>query len=166
MLWARTTRADAAVCALADRHYPPRKRGSRQVGPPASLLVLRTVAGDAAWVTAWPQYRLHDHGDVWMNTLFRSESPFLASDLIRAACAASVAHFGEVRPVLTYVDPAQVREKRDPGYCFLRAGFDLVGRTRGGHGRPPLLEFLLPAELLPAPVAALRLQLALEVAAA
>jgi hypothetical protein len=34
--------------------------------------------------------------------------------------------------MVTFVDAEQVRRKRDPGRCYLRAGFCRVGQTRGG----------------------------------
>lgn len=33
---------------------------------------------------------------------------------------------------VTHVDADRVRRKRDPGRCFLRAGWARVGETRGG----------------------------------
>jgi hypothetical protein len=34
--------------------------------------------------------------------------------------------------MVTFVDRDEVRSKRDPGRCFLRAGFEDAGDTRGG----------------------------------
>lgn len=45
--------------------------------------------------------------------------------------------------MVTFVDASKVRHKRDPGRCYLRAGFRRVGETKGG-----LLAFqLLPTEM-------------------
>lgn len=32
--------------------------------------------------------------------------------------------------MITFVDPRKTRHKRDPGRCFLRAGFKRVGATK------------------------------------
>ena len=49
----------------------------------------------------------------------------MSSDLIREAVAATRAEWGEPPPggTVTTIDPHKVRHKRDPGRCFLRAGF-------------------------------------------
>jgi len=44
---------------------------------------------------------------------------------------------------VTFVNAGKVKHKRDPGRCYLRAGFKRVGETKGG-----LLAFqMLPAEM-------------------
>lgn len=74
----------------------------------------------------------------------------LASELI---CLA-VAHTRHVWPdvpalgMVTFVDPAKVRGKRDPGYCYLKAGFRPAGRTKGG-----LLTFQILKSDMPEPLA-------------
>jgi hypothetical protein len=32
--------------------------------------------------------------------------------------------------MITFVDPSKVRPKRDPGRCYRRAGFEVVGETK------------------------------------
>lgn len=80
-----------------------------------------------------------------MNTLFRNESGHLASELIQEAVAATLAKW-PIPPSLgmvTFVDPSKVRRKRDPGRCYRKAGFQLVGKTKGG-----LLAWqILPSEM-------------------
>jgi hypothetical protein len=34
--------------------------------------------------------------------------------------------------MVTFVDASKVRHKRDPGRCYIRAGFKRVGTTKGG----------------------------------
>jgi len=132
--WHRTWRADPVARALADRHYSRKTPGASQFSPPGRNLTLRTLAGDAVWVTSWPlpEYVDHDWGDCWTCSLFRNEGALLSSDLIREAEAATSAVFGPAPTggFLTFVDDEKVRAKRDPGYCFLRAGYEVVGRTR------------------------------------
>jgi hypothetical protein len=47
---------------------------------------------------------------------------------------------------VTFVNPARVRRQRDPGRCFLRAGFHPCGHTRRG-----LLALHLAPHAMPAP---------------
>jgi hypothetical protein len=44
-----------------------------------------------------------------------------------------------------FVDASKVRGKRDPGYCYLRAGFRLVGKSRAGLLVWQMLEREMPA---------------------
>jgi len=80
--------------------------------------------------------------------LFRNEGKDRSSELIREAVAATRSIWPDV-PVLgmvTFVDASKVRHKRDPGRCFLRAGFLRAGETKGG-----LLAFQLPPQNMPPP---------------
>jgi hypothetical protein len=52
--------------------------------------------------------------------------------------------------MVTFVDASKVRHKRDPGRCYLRAGFLRCGETKGG-----LLALRLAPEAMPAPLAPL-----------
>ena len=74
----------------------------------------------------------------------------MASELIRQAVAATRWRWPDIPALgmITFVDASKVKHKRDPGRCYLRAGFCHVGHTVGG-----LLAFqLLPSEM-PAPEA-------------
>lgn len=59
--------------------------------------------------------------------------------------------------MVTFVDPSKVRSarpgragrRRGPGYCYLKAGFQCVGATKGG-----LLVFQMLPEQMPAPLSA------------
>lgn len=51
--------------------------------------------------------------------------------------------------MVTFVDPAKTRRKRDPGRCYRKAGFRHVGCTEGGL----VALQLLPADM-PEPVPA------------
>ncbi len=134
MRWVVSWRADPAVRVLADRHYSRQSIGHAQFVAPGACLVLKTLEADAAWVThhPLPQFSKHGYGDAWVCTLFRNESDHLSSDLITEAVAATLAWFVEAPPggILTFVDEKKVRRKRDPGRCFRRAGFEVVGRTK------------------------------------
>ena len=76
--------------------------------------------------------------------MFRNEGAGLSSSLIRSAVAITRARW-EAPPlgIVSFVDASKVRRKRDPGRCYIRAGFRLVGETKGG-----LLAFqMTPAEM-------------------
>lgn len=139
MRWFRSHCCAPRGRALADRHYPRRSPGAVRFVAPGSPLVLVTEDGLAVWVTLRQRAEFVDHQwpGAWCCTLFRNEGPALSSQLIREALAASVAELG--RPpsqgLVTFVDPAAVRHKRDPGRCFRRAGFEEWGRLEPSHGR-------------------------------
>lgn len=86
-----------------------------------------------------------------VNSLFRREWGPLASDLIVAATAATRAHWPDLPPlgIVTFVDAAKTRRKRDPGRCYRRAGWTHVGFTEGG-----LWAFQLKPEDFPEPLPA------------
>ena len=145
--WRRSDRFDPAALPLADRHYNRRKIGSPQFVPPGRCLVLLSADHAALWVTSWPyaEFVRHAWPGAWVNSLFRNEGAGLSSDLIRAAVAHTRAEWPEVpeKGMVTFVDAGKVRHKRDPGRCYLRAGFRRVGTTAGG-----LLAFqMLPEEM-------------------
>lgn len=75
----------------------------------------------------------------------------LASDLIRDAVAATRAVWGDPPPLgmVTFINTAKVRRKRDPGRCYLRAGFRRVGETAGGLIALQLLPGDFPAASAP-----------------
>jgi hypothetical protein len=87
---------------------------------------------------------------------------YLSSDLIRTAVAATLAVW-PIPPrkgMVTFVNRSEVRPKRDPGRCYLRAGFSYAGLTKGG-----LVALILePADMpLPSPADPFGGQLVLQV---
>jgi hypothetical protein len=137
--WRLSWRADPALAALADRHYSRRRSqvGEPQFVPPGRCLCLRTADGLAGWVSSWQvaEYARHAWAGAWVNSLFRREAGPLASDMIRAAVAHTRHYWPAVPPLgmITMVDTAAVRHKRDPGRCYRRAGFAPVGYTASGQ---------------------------------
>lgn len=158
-MWHLSHKGDKRALPLADRHYNRQKIGSPQFAPPGRSYVLLTSAADALWITSWPfaQYVRHAWPGAWMNSLFRKEGPGLASDMIRAAVAATRAHWPDVPPLgmITFVDANKTRHKRDPGRCYRKAGFKHVGFTKGG-----LWAFQMLPEEMPEPEQALDMQVA------
>lgn len=137
MRWQLSDRADPAARPLADRHYNRQSIGAACFVPPGRCTVLRTPEADAFWVTSWPfaEYVRHAWPGAWICSAFRNESPHLSSELIREAVAATRDVWEPPAlewPLVTFVNAAKVRHKRDPGRCFLRAGFVRIGETQGG----------------------------------
>ena len=157
--WQLSDRADPVVVPLADRHYNRQKIGAPQFVPPGACVVLRTPEADAFWITSWPlaEYVRHAWPGSWVCSAFRNESPHLSSELIHEAVAATLAVWPEPPavewPLVTFVNAAKVRRKRDPGRCFLRAGFVHIGWTKGG-----LDAFGLARGRMPAPMEAIGTQ--------
>lgn len=135
MRWVVSHRADPRAVRLADRHYSRQKHGTPQFVPPGRCLVLLTEAGDALWVTSWPfaEFTKHAWAGAWVCSLFRNESEHLSSELIREAVAATKAEWEAPElGMITFVKTDAVRRKRDPGRCYVKAGFKRVGKTKGG----------------------------------
>src|SRR5882672_7983641 len=109
MKWIVSHRFDSDVLPLADRHYNRRKVGSPQFMPPGRCVVLLTPGEDALWGTSWPfaQYVKHAWPGAWVNSIFRNESTDVASELIRAAVAATRSTFGDPPPIgmVTFINP-------------------------------------------------------------
>jgi hypothetical protein len=138
--WRLSDRFDWRALPLADRHYNRRKVGSPQFVPPGRCLVLLTEGADALWVTSWPyaEHVRHAWAGAWVNSLFRNEAQprLLSSDLIREAVGVTRWRFGDPPdvpwPFVTFIDRDKTRRKRDPGRCYLRAGWQVIGETKGG----------------------------------
>jgi hypothetical protein len=130
--WYLTKDGDATCLELYERHYSCYKyrdgRKRRLFAGPGEKIVLRTGDGDAMFV--WRNF-IDDSGEVGINcAVFRNESAHLSSELIRQADAiADVAWPGQRH--YTYVNPRAVRS-RNPGYCFVAAGWRKSGVTKGG----------------------------------
>lgn len=145
MRWHTSFRADPKAAKVADRHYNRQKIGSAQFVPPGRCVVLRTEDYSALWVTSWPfaEYVQHAWAGAWINSLFRNEGDELSSELILEAVAATRSLW-EPPPLglLTFVDAFKIRST-NPGYCYMKAGFNRVGTTKGG-----LMAFqMLPEEM-------------------
>jgi hypothetical protein len=150
MKWVLSNRADPDVRPLADRHYNRQKIGSKQFAPPGRCLVLKTIDLNAFWITSWPfaEYVKHEWAGAWICSAFRNESEYLSSELILDAVAATIDKFGNAPELgmITFVNSSKVRKKRDPGRCYLKAGFKYCGKTKGG-----LIALQLLPENMPQP---------------
>ena len=148
MNWELSHRADKEALPLADRHYNRQKPGTPQFVPPGRCIVLLSLWKDALWVSSWPfsEYVKHAWAGAWVCSCFRNESNILSSVLIREAMAVTRSIWGDPPPLgmVTFVDASKVKRKRDPGRCYLRAGWNNVGKTKGGLVAIQALPEVLP----------------------
>jgi hypothetical protein len=144
--WRLSWRNDPTARAIADRHYNRQVIGASGFVPPGRCLVL-LADSPALWITSWPfaEYVKHAWAGAWVCSCFRNEGDDLSSDLVRQAVSVTRWQWGD-NPLgmVTFVNAAKVRHKRDPGRCFLRAGFRPDGQTQGG-----LLAFTLDTASMP-----------------
>lgn len=142
-LWWVTTRGDDAARQLANRHYSRQHAESKGFVQPGRSLVLITEDKQAVWVTMWPfaQYVRHAWAGAMSCSLFRNEGPLLSSDLIREAVQRTIEHW-HTSPkwscdpwpemgIVTFVDASKTRKKRDPGRCYLKAGWTYARNDDG-----------------------------------
>lgn len=118
--------------AIYERHYSCRVyrdgRKPRKFVGPGFHLVLTTPRRNALFV--WRKFR-DARGEAGVNcAVFRNESGVMSSDLIREADAiADLAWPGERH--YTYVR-AEAVKSRNPGWCFICAGWERCGYTKSG----------------------------------
>ena len=119
---------------LADRHYSRETKGSKQFVGAGEKIVLLSPDGKAvfAWLRSKPEYRL-DHIDGVNCTIFRNESPVLSSKLILEAEKFARQRWPGLK-LFTYVSKDKVKSK-NPGWCFMKAGWKLVGENKKGNLR-------------------------------
>lgn len=143
-LWTPSHRFDPETRVIADRHYNRQKPGTPQFVPPGRCLVLKRP--DAFWVTSWPfaQYTRHDWAGAWVCSAFRNEGSTLSSTLIVDAVARTrerwpdeprivCKHCGRTVCFVSFVNVRKTRRKRDPGRCYVKAGWQrCCATTKGG----------------------------------
>jgi len=103
----------------------------RFIGP-GSYICLLTPESDALFV--WRKF-IDDciPKQTGINcAIFRNEGTQKSSALILAAEPFAFNKWTRETRLYTYVDADKVRHKRDPGRCFLRAGWNYAGETKGG----------------------------------
>jgi hypothetical protein len=156
MIWQRSHRFDKRAVTIADRHYNRQKPGTPQFMPAGSCRVLVANNGKAVFGLTFPkaEYVKHAWPGAWICSIFRNEDAGpLASDMIRDAMAVMQTEYDvPALGCVTFVNPKKVpgilvRGERVKGFCFMKAGFRVVGETKKG-----LLAWqLLPREM-PAPL--------------
>lgn len=109
-------------------HYADGRKPLLYVGPGEKMVLLTP---DALALFVWRKFISMDHQDGVSCAVFRNEGPTLSSHLIREADALAWERWPGER-LYTYVDASKTRRKRDPGRCFLKAGWRHCGRSKGG----------------------------------
>lgn len=135
MHWQITNSADSRGRWMADRHYSRKTKGAPTFTNPGDNVVLITEDMGALWVSYRPQFTTFFPIGAWVCTIFRNENrAVLSSILVREAIAATRYIWGAPPDAgfWTLVDADKTRHKRDPGRCFLKAGFANAGLTKGG----------------------------------
>lgn len=151
--WMQVSESDPRALALVDGwhpaaagqpHYSRQNPGSPTFTGNGRSIVLVTLDGLAVWSVVYQRlngYENDDGSDAemrWRCNVFRRVGGGRASDLIRAAVDATrvawLSRYGALPavPMTTEVDPGRVRRKRDPGRCFIRAGWQVIGETSKG----------------------------------
>lgn len=160
MIWALSSSSDPRALAVVDGtgrfegagpHYSRRSPGSKTFTGVGREVVLITEDGCAVWACVQqktPARRgtgasrgragVEDPNVrwVWRNMLFRNLGPHLSSYLIQQATEATYRHwrekYGDLPParLRTEVDIRAVKS-RNPGYCYLMAGWEKDRRVRG-----------------------------------
>ena len=141
--WWVTKDGDKTCLAFYEKHYSAYqyrdgRRRTQFIGP-GEKWPLRTAEGDALFV--WRRF-IDDSGQRGINcAVFRNESPYRSSDLIREADRIADCIWPHQRHY-TYVNPEKVRST-NPGFCFIMAGWRRCGFTKGGLmvlEKPPVPE--------------------------
>jgi len=138
-LWWLTKDGDRACLALYEKHYSAHRYadGRKRVlfAGPGEKIVLRTATGNAFWV--WRKFvddcidtRTGERQQGINCAAFRNESTHRSSELIRQADAIADRLWPDTRHY-TYVRAEAVRS-RNPGFCFIMAGWRRCGFTKGG----------------------------------
>jgi hypothetical protein len=128
--WVPVKDGNLTGLSIFQRHYTARtQRKIRQFVGPGGKMVLLTP--DARGLFVWRKF-ISDDGQTGVNcAVFRNEGAGLSSDLIRAAVKMAWERWPGER-LYTYIDPRKTRHKRDPGRCFLKAGWRHHGWSKGG----------------------------------
>jgi hypothetical protein len=134
--WQRTNKFDLECSKFADRHYNRQKKGSAQFAPPGHTIILKIIDEEgeirALWISLCQRFIDHYWKNSWNNCLFRNEGAGLSSTLIIEAVSITRAIWDDppTGGIITFINPDKIRKKRDPGRCYKKAGFSLVGKTK------------------------------------
>lgn len=137
--WWLTKDGDRTAYRFFRKHYSAKKNAkpkTKQFVGPGESIVLRTLDCSALFVwrkfidgciderTCEPQAGINC-------AVFRNESGYLSSELVRQADAIADRGWTDRRHY-TYVDPTELSRAKNPGWCFLCAGWRRCGRTKSG----------------------------------
>lgn len=131
-VWLEVKDGNDTARHIFDQHYSryvyaDGRKPKLFVGP-GEKLVLLTPCALALFV--WRKFISAD-GQRGVNcAIFRNEGAGLSSELIRSADQIAWERWPSEARHYTYVNPRKVRHKRDPGRCFIRAGWRYCGITK------------------------------------
>ena len=109
------------------RHYKDGRKPKLFVGP-GQKMVLILPNGKALFI--WRKF-IDNSGQQDVNcAVFRNESSRLSSDLIKEAVILARKRWPNER-LYTYVNPKFIAST-NPGYCFIKAGWEKCGQTKNG----------------------------------
>lgn len=137
--WVQVRDGNPSAMSLFLRHYTARttRKVYQFVGPGEKMVLL---SPDARALFVWRKFI--DHAKPQQTgvncAVFRNEGQERSSELIRHAMDFAWARWPGER-LYTYVDPRKVAS-RNPGYCFIAAGWKACGRT--SENRLRILEAL------------------------
>jgi len=131
--WIPVKDCDPRAVALYKRHYSSRKGnvdwlryGFSGVG---ESLILLTV--DCRALFGWRRQNLRDDGQTGIECfVFRNMGDLLSSKLILQAEVWAFSKWERQR-LFSFVDSKKI-QSTNPGYCFLQAGWQKCGHSKGG----------------------------------
>jgi hypothetical protein len=122
-IWTQTRDGDPQAREIFHRHYSryiyADGRDPKQFVGPGQYICLVTPEYDALFV--WRKFINRDNQEGVNCAVFRNESRWLSSDLIKAADVMAFQRWPGERHY-TYVNPRKIRST-NPGYCFIQAGW-------------------------------------------
>lgn len=143
--WRQVKRNDSRARELADRHYSRQTPGAVDFMASGRTFVLlaefssREPKANGTEAT-WGAIENLDPagGRHFRVSIFRNETPWISSYLVRSATTLTQQRWRRkfwwdgVPPLRTEVDAEKTRRKRDPGRCFRKAGWHVVGLSSKG----------------------------------
>lgn len=138
MYWHEVSKCDKDACNFARPHYSRAKPDSKELGPPGQKIVFMGSDGKALWGShrpaPWAGIGRMDGFEGHSCFIFRNDGGPLSSLIIRQAVGLTACKWG-IAPFITYVAIEKVKHKRDPGRCFIKAGFNKVKvKKKTKHG--------------------------------
>jgi hypothetical protein len=142
--WHEVSKCDRDAIAFAQPHYSIQTPNSKELGPPGQKIILMGSDGKALWGShrpaPWANIKRMDGFEGHSCFIFRNAGGPLSSTIIREAVAITAAKWG-IAAFITYVAIDKVKHKRDPGRCFIKAGFEPIQiRSKTKHGKMLRLE--------------------------
>jgi hypothetical protein len=142
--WRVVSKCDRFAASFAAPHYSIAKPLAAELGPPGQKIVLMGEDGKALWGShrpaPWAKLGRMDGFLGHSCFIFRNDGGPQSSGIIRQAVAITAIDWN-LAPFITYVAIDKVRRKRDPGRCFIKAGFQPIRiKEKTKHGRMLRLE--------------------------